>query len=314
MSIVLVVAILGALFMAISIGASSVPPAFAPVNSTSSAGLRLSLVAGIFAMIGAVIQGGNVTDTIGSGLLTGDIVIAQAASILVVGSLLVIVSVLTDYPMPTAFTLVGAVLGSSFAFGDQIIWSSTGVTVSFWILTPLAAIILGYSLAKVLRKVISKNSSEDKVNKILFLAGSYVAYTAGAASVGLAVGPLTSLGQPLIYLLIFGGMAILIGAWMFSPRIIHVISYDYSNVGPRRSTAALLASGLIAQIGIQMGVPVSFSLAIIPAVIGSGLVEGTGNKNTRKIGFTVLRWISAFFLAGILTFLLGEFWQWTGYV
>ncbi len=106
----------------------------------------------------------------------------------------------------------------------------------------------------------------------------------------------------------------MLGTWLFSPRIINVISYDYSNVGPRRSTAALLASGLIAQVGIQLGVPVSFGLAIIPAVIGSGLVEGTENKDIRKIGFTVLRWISAFFLAAFLTFLFGKFWFWIGYV
>ncbi len=314
MIIVIAVAVIGAILMAISIGASSVPPAFAPVSSISSAGLRLSLVAGIFAMIGAIVQGGNVTDTISSGLITGEIVIAQSASILVAGSLIVIISVLTNYPMPTAFTLVGAVLGSSFAFGDKILLSSTGITVSFWVLTPLAAVILSYILARVLRKFISRENSTDKVNKILFLAGCYVAYTAGAASVGLAVGPLRNLELPVIYLLILGGVTIMIGTWLFSPRMINVISYDYSNVGPRRSTAALLASGLIAQVGIQMGVPVSFGLAIIPAVIGSGLVEGAENKDIRKIGFTVLRWVLAFFLAGLLSFLFGRFWFLIGYV
>ncbi len=205
MIFVIAVAVIGAILMAISIGASSVPPAFAPVNSISSAGLRLSLVAGIFAMIGAIVQGGNVSDTISSGLLTGEIVIAQAASILVVGSLIVIISVLTNYPMPTAFTLVGAVLGSSFAFEGKIIWFSTGITVSFWLLTPLAAVVLSYILARVLRRFVSIENSVDKINKILFFAGCYVAYTAGAASVGLAVGPLTSLELPLIYLLITGG-------------------------------------------------------------------------------------------------------------
>lgn len=314
MIIVIAVAVIGAILMAISIGASSVPPAFAPVNSISSAGLRLSLVAGIFAMIGAIVQGGNVSDTISSGLLTGEIAIAQAASILVIGSLIVIISVVTNYPMPTAFTLVGAVLGSSFAFEGKIIWFSTGITVSFWILTPFVAIVLSYILARVLRRFISIENSVNKVNKILFLAGCYVAYTAGAASVGLAVGPLKSLELPLIYLLITGGVAIMLGTWLFSPRIINVISYDYSNVGPRRSAAALLASGLIAQVGIQLGVPVSFGLAIIPAVIGSGLVEGTENKDIRKIVFTVFRWVSAFFIAAFLSFLFGKFWFLIGYV
>ncbi len=309
MDIVLIIAFIGAIFMGISIGASSVPPAFAPVNVSSSKGLRLALIAGILAFAGAVIQGGNVTNTIGSGVLTGQIQVVQAAFILIVASLLVIISVLTDYPMPTAFTVVGAVLGSSFSFGNGIIWSSTRVIVSFWVLTPFIAFALGYSIAYVLRRTLSKADSEKTIRVLLLLAGCYVAYTAGAASVGLAVGPLGGLGYNLIYLLLVGGFSILLGAWMYSPRIIHVVSYDYSNVGPRRSAAALLASGLIAQVGIHLGVPVSFNLAIIASVIGSGMVEGIGNKNTKKIGFTLLRWISAFFLAGLLTFLLGTLWN-----
>ena len=309
MDFVVVVALIGAGFMGISIGASSVPPAFAPVNVNSSKGLKLALLAGILALTGALVQGGNVTNTIGSGVLIGEIQVVQAAFILIVASALVIVSVLTDYPMPTAFTVVGAVLGSSLSFGNGVVWSSTVKIVLFWILTPLAAIVLGYTLSYILRKTVSKEDSKRVIKILLLLAGSYVAYTAGAASVGLAVGPLAGLGYEMICLLVFGGVSILVGAWMYSPRIIHTISYDYSNIGPRRSAAALLASGLIAQVGVQLGVPVSFNLAIIAAVIGSGMAAGMGNKNNEKIGLTVLRWVSAFLLAGGFTFLLGNIWK-----
>lgn len=156
-----------------------------------------------------------------------------------------------------------------------------------------------------MRKTIPKGDSKRIINILLLLAGSYVAYTAGAASVG----PLRGFGYEMIYLLLFGSVSILVGAWMYSPRIIHTISYDYSNIGPRRSTAALLSPGIIAQVGIQLGVPVSFNLAIIAAVIGSGMVAGTENKNSEKIGLTVLRWVSAFFLAGGLPYLLGTIWN-----
>lgn len=309
MSVVLVIAFLGAVFMGVSIGASSVPPAFAPVNISSSKGLRLALLAGIFALAGALIQGGNVTNTIGSGVLVGQIQVVQAAFILIIASSLVVVSVLTDYPMPTAFTVMGAVLGSSFAFGNGVVWSSTGIIVLFWVLTPLVAVFLGYVLARILRGAVSREDSEGVIRILLLLAGCYVAYTAGAASVGLAVGPLGGLGYPLFYLLVVGGVSMLAGAWMYSPRIIHAVSYDYSSVGPRRSAAALLASGLIAQVGVQLGVPVSFNLAVIASVVGSGMVEGVGNRNSKKIGFTVLGWVSGFFLAAVLTFLLGALWQ-----
>jgi PiT family inorganic phosphate transporter len=132
-----------------------------------------------------------------------------------------------------------------------------------------------------------------------------MAFTAGAGSVGLAVGPLTSLDIPAYILLWLGGISILAGAWMYSPRIIRAVSFDYSNIGPRRSIAALLTASILAQIGIFYGVPISFNEAIIASVIGSGLVEGKSNTDSKKILYTVGAWASAFVLSGFLAFSAG---------
>lgn len=299
---VTIFALVAAVFMGISIGASSVAPSFAPVNSSGKSNvMRLALLAGIFAFIGSVVQGQNVAETVGSGILFGSITTLQAASILLVGAGLVIVSVLTDYPMPTAFTVVGAVIGSGIGFGNSLNFAEIGMVAGFWIVTPLIALPLAYIFARLIRRFIPRQGSEKLINYLLLVSGSYVAYTAGAASVGLAVGPLQSLRISISYLLLLGGLAILLGSWMISPRIIKAVAYDYSNVGPRRSVAALAASGLLAQLGIQLGAPVSFNLAIVAAVIGSGLVESTDNRSDEKIYRTVLAWIGAFILSILLT-------------
>ncbi len=299
---VTIFALVAAVFMGISIGASSVAPSFAPVNSSGKSNvMRLALLAGVFAFIGSVVQGQNVADTVGSGILFGSITTFQAASILLVGSGLVIVSVLTDYPMPTAFTVVGAVIGSGIGFGNALNFEEIGMVVGFWLATPVVALVLAYIFAKAIRRFVPKEGSERLINYLLLISGSYVAYTAGAASVGLAVGPLQGLQMSTTSLLLLGGLAILLGSWMISPRIIKAVAYDYSNVGPRRSVAALAASGLLAQAGIQIGAPVSFNLAIVAAVIGSGLVESTENRSDEKIHRTVLAWIGAFVLSIALT-------------
>ncbi|MFP4115912.1 MAG: inorganic phosphate transporter [Candidatus Aenigmatarchaeota archaeon] len=293
-----IVAISASVFMGISIGSSSVAPAFAPVNiSNSSNILKLALFAGISALIGSILQGERVAESVGAEILTGEIVILQAAIILIIGASLVLLSVITDYPMPTAFTIVGAVVGSGLAFGNNIMWGSLQKIVLFWILTPLAASMMGYIVSKVIRKYLHKEENRDMIRYFLLIAGCYVAYTAGAASVGLAVGPLQGLGYSTTSLLVFGGFTILLGAWMYSPRIIKAVSYDYSTVGPRRSLAALISSGILAQVGVFLGVPVSFSLAILPAIIGSGISGEKSERSKKKITFTGLRWISSFFLA-----------------
>ena len=306
MDVVSLFALVAAVFMGVSIGASSVAPSFAPVNSSGKSNvMRLALLAGFFAFIGSVVQGQNVADTVGSGILVGGITTLQAASILFVGAGLVIISVLTDYPMPTAFTVIGAVIGSGIGFGNALNFGEIGMITGFWIATPLVALQLAYIFARLIRRFVPKEGSERLINYLLLVSGSYVAYTAGAASVGLAVGPLQSLSMSTANLLLLGGLAILLGSWMISPRIIKAVAYDYSNVGPRRSVAALAASGLLAQIGIQIGAPVSFNLAIVAAVIGSGLVEGTGNRSDEKIYRTLLAWIGAFILSIALTACIG---------
>lgn len=304
--LVTVLAVFSSIFMGVSIGASTVASAFGPVNSARSANvLRSALFAGFFAFLGAIIQGGNVTQRISSGIVKTVLLDVQAASILLVAAFLVILSVRGDYPMPTAFTVIGAVIGSGLAFSNGIQWSSIGTIIGYWLMIPFLALGLSYGLARVLRETISRESSEKKIRYALLGAGAYVSYSAGASAVGLAVGPMKGLIGSGTVLLTMGGLSMLLGAWLYSPRIIRAISFDYSNIGPRRSFAALITAGVLAQIGIFFGIPISFNEAIVAAVIGSGLVEGKSNTDKTKIFRTAVAWTGAFLTAGTITFVVG---------
>lgn len=305
--LVLVLAFFSSVFMGISIGAATVASAFGPVNSAGSANvLRSALLAGVFALLGAITQGANTTSTVGSGLLSGGISTIQAGTVLTVAATLVLISVMGDYPMPTAFTVVGAVVGSGLGFGNPVNWSSFGGIAAYWIAIPPLAVAMSYGLARLLRTHVSKEDSRRKIKYSMLAAGCYVSYTAGASAVGLAVGPMTSLVPSISALLLMGGLAMLLGAWLYSPRIIRAISFDYSNIGPRRSLAALLSSGLLAQVGILFGIPISFNEAIIASVIGSGMVEGRSNSDPGKILRTAAAWSGAFVLAAAITFAAGS--------
>lgn len=208
--ILYVTALAASVFMGISIGASTVASAFGPVNSARSANvLRSALLAGFFAFLGAVTQGGNVTQTVGSRIIGGKIKTVQAALILLVAATLVITSVLGDYPMPTAFAVVGAVIGSGLAFGNPILVAGITRIIGYWIMIPLLAVGLSFAIAKLLRRYLSREGSERKIRMLLLLSGCYVAYSAGASAVGLAVGPLTNILSSTPALLFMGGLAIL---------------------------------------------------------------------------------------------------------
>jgi len=304
--VILVLVFVAAIFMGISIGSSAVPPAFGPVISSGSAGiLRSALLAGAAACLGAVVQGGRVSTTIGEGMIFGGISTLQVLAILTVASTLVIISVLTKYPMPTAFTIVGSVVGSAFAFGDGVRWGTIQRIVGYWALVPVLAVVIGYLISWLLRRYISKEKSKEPVQYLTLFMGLFVAYTAGANSVGKAIGPLIPLGYNLRLLLGVGGLSILVGAWILSPKIIDAVSFEYANIGPRRSVSALGTAAILAQIGVFLGVPISFSQAIIASTIGSGMVVGSSGVGKKKLGYTTAAWISAIFIAIGLAYLLG---------
>lgn len=297
MTVSLVLAILASLFVSWMIGANSVATSFGPVAGTGVGGvLRGALLAGIFGLIGAVVQGNTVAGTVGSDLLVGTGVSTVMGSIiLLTAAFLVITGVLFHIPIPIAFTVVGGVLGVGLGLGDPLNIAKVRIIAATWILIPFVALGLGYAFARILRSAVSRGSKR-LLNTILFFIAAFCAYTAGANLVGLAIGPIiTSVSLSLRLMLLMGGVVILFGAWIGGPRIVSAVSKDYSEMGVRRSICALATATLIAQTATVFGIPVSFNEAIIASMIGSGLVVEASGVQLEKIGMTVGSWITSFF-------------------
>ncbi len=308
MESIFVLAVLSAsVFMSIAIGASSIASVFGPVASGGSTGImRSALLAGLAALLGAIFQGRRVTETIGTGILGEPLGIVQALIILLIASSLIIASALTDYPMPTAFTVVGAIVGVGLGFNIGVQWDAVNMILMFWLLMPIIGFVMGYILYLLVKRVIPDEGSEKRLRYLILVLGLLLAFNAGANSVGRSIGPLMVLEIDMIYLLILGGTTMMIGCWILSPRVINAISFDYSNIGPRRSIVTLSTVIILAQAGNMAGVPIAFVQVIITAIIGSGMAAGTGNIARKKVLLTVVGWTSAFFIAVALAFFVGR--------
>lgn len=74
----------------------------------------------------------------------------------------------------------------------------------------------------------------------------------------------------------------------------------------------MVTAFIVAQIGIQYGIPVSFNEIIITVIIGSGLAadEGFDAVSPREIYFTVAAWlislVSAFAVTYGLVYIIGD--------
>ncbi|WP_049906241.1 inorganic phosphate transporter [Halorubrum tebenquichense] len=146
-------AALASLFMAWVIGAgSSGATPFAPAVGANAIGtMRAALLVGVFGFAGAVTQGGNVSEAVGSGLVGGmSMPVAGVILVLVLGAGLMAVGIVTGYPIATAFTVTGAVIGVGLALGGTPVWSKYQQIAAVWVLTPFVGGGIAYASASVL--------------------------------------------------------------------------------------------------------------------------------------------------------------------
>jgi PiT family inorganic phosphate transporter len=152
--VALVVAGVASLFMAWAIGAgSSGSTPFAPaVGANAISVMRAGLVVGLLGFLGAVLQGANVTEAVGSQLVVGPPLTATAAIVgLLTAAALVAVGVFAGYPIATAFTVTGAVVGVGLALGRGPAWPKYQQIATLWLLVPFVGGGVAYATARLLR-------------------------------------------------------------------------------------------------------------------------------------------------------------------
>ncbi|AAG20418.1 inorganic phosphate transporter [Halobacterium salinarum] len=149
-----VVAAVASLFMAWAIGAgSSGSTPFAPaVGANAITVMRAGFVVGILGLAGAVFQGANVSEAVGGDLIVGMPLSPLAATIaLSTAALLVAAGVFAGYPIATAFTVTGAVVGTGLAMGGGPAWPKYQQIATLWVLTPFVGGGTAYVTARSLR-------------------------------------------------------------------------------------------------------------------------------------------------------------------
>jgi PiT family inorganic phosphate transporter len=149
-----VVAALASLFMAWAIGAGSSgsTPFAAAVGANAISVMRAGFVVGLLGFAGAVLQGANVTQAVGTQLIGGVSLTATAAIVgLLTAAALVAIGVFTGYPIATAFTVTGAVVGVGLALGGDPAWAKYRQIATLWILTPFVGGGVAYTTARLLR-------------------------------------------------------------------------------------------------------------------------------------------------------------------
>ena len=143
-------------FMAWGIGANDVANAMGTSVGSKALTLKKALiVAAIFEALGALLAGGQVTDTLRGKIIDAQLfsdapqlfIYGMLASLLAAGTWLVIATSL-GWPVSTTHSIVGAVVGFGWiVLGTRALyWSEIIYIVLSWIITPVIAAVVAYLL------------------------------------------------------------------------------------------------------------------------------------------------------------------------
>lgn len=166
--LVIITAILG-FMMAFGIGANDVSNAMGTSVGSGTITIRQAImIAMVFEVAGAYLAGGEVADTIKSGVIdpsqftdSPDILVLGMMSSLCASGIWLIVATKMGWPVSATHTIIGAVIGFALVtIGvNAIQWGALGGIVGSWFVTPILAGIVAYLIFINSQKLIFNRSN-----------------------------------------------------------------------------------------------------------------------------------------------------------
>lgn len=182
----LIIVVITALFgfvMAFGIGANDVANAMGTsVGSGTITAKQAVYIALVFEFIGAYLAGGEVAETIKSGVIASDAFVGQPdvlilgmMSALFAAGVWLLIASQKGWPVSTTHTIIGAIVGfACITIGTEAVqWSQFGGIVGSWFITPVIAGLVAFAIFISTQKLIFDTE------KPLVNAQKYAPYYAG---------------------------------------------------------------------------------------------------------------------------------------
>ena len=334
MDIGLVVAIAFAAAFALTNGFHDAANAIATLVATRGAtpGQAIAL-SSVFNMVGAVLLGTAVADTIGKMVeLPADETIAAIGSGLAGATLWNLITWWRGLPSSSGHALVGGLIGAALAEGgtDAVNWGGfdgwhpVGVigTLVVLFVSPIIGFIVGFVLLRTLR-VISRRWTKGWRGPVIggeWVAAAGLSYSHGAndaqktmgviAALLVAGGQTSEFSVPL-WVKFFAGGAIVLGTALGGWRIIATMGRHIFGLRPLDSFASQTSSTAVILTASLIGGPVSTTQVVASSVVGTG----AGRRRWHHVRWEVVRamviaWVMTIPAAAVLA--VGALAVWNG--
>jgi inorganic phosphate transporter, PiT family len=323
------------LFLGWSLGANDASHIFgSAVGSKMVSFRKAAIIASVFFILGAVIQGSGTShtlDKLGSvNALGGSFTLALASAITIY--------MMTKFALPISTTqaIVGAIIGWNFFTGNHTDSKTLEKIISAWIAGP----VIGAAFAVLLYIIVKKFKKSAKIHLIRFesyiktgliVVGAFGAYSLGANNIANVMGvfvPAFHLNDLNLWiftlsssqqLFLIGGLACATGILTYSWKVMNTIGNNILELSSEAALVVVLAQALVLFIFSSTGlsnlivrtglppipmVPVSSSQVIVGCILGIGLYKGARNINFKVLGEIAIGWVITPLASGLLTFFL----------
>jgi len=310
MDFLTVLLILVSLYIGWNIGANDGANCF---GTSVGAGIinykKAALLVGIFALIGASLQGSGTIGTVGN-----DVVDASSLSQLSIicallgASLLITFFTKKGIPASTTQAVIGALAGIGLITHTSVNWSIIIKLFSAWILTPLSAAFFSYFAYRIIAYFF-RNFKLAFLEKNLYLAvigsGILLSYTLGANNIGNAMGMVVSTKTLGVIMAGFlGGIFLAFGSISFGKNVMKTVGTKITELDSWMAFSAQTGSAITMFILTILALPVSTTTAIVGGVAGAGLVKGVAAIDKSQVFKIVKSWFLTPLSGGILAIII----------
>lgn len=322
------------LFLGWSLGAKDAANVFGTAVGSRMVRFKVAAaIASLFVILGAVVEGAGVTETLGHlgavNAIAGSFTVALAAGLTIAWM------TRARIPVATSQAIVGAIVGWNLFTGSPTDLGVLSKIVATWFISPLLAAIFAILIYLLFKFVLGRARIHmlrlDAYTRAgLIVVGALGSYTLGANNIANVMGVFvpaspfhdihlfdlfTLHGTQQLFLL--GALAIAVGIFTYSRRMMLSVSNDIFTLTPILALIVVLAHTIVlflfASTGlksllISLGlpsiplVPVSSSQAIVGAIFGIGIVKGAKGVNFKLLGKIASGWVMTPIFAALLTF------------
>lgn len=301
MLIPFIIPFLVAMFLSINMGASGTAPAFSAAYGSKI--IKESLIPGLFGLAvfaGAIIGGKETAKTIGSGLLSPELMSFSVVSVILFSvAISLLLANIMGIPQSTSQSTVTAVVAPAIYFNSFDSHKLFYEILPTWFIMPVLSFILAYCIGKYIYKplrrrgytISSKLNQSPYIKALVLIMSMYVAFSIGTNNVANAVGPITTMAfnelniasSNFVQVMILGTLIVApcfgIGSSIMGNKVLRNTGKEIVMFGRiEAAIIAFLSASLLLVASLIKGIPTSLVQLNVAAIIGIGIAK-LGHRN-----------------------------------